>query len=219
MPNSIYNMKIQILLCLLLYSLCAPAQETIWTNEVGTIHPFALDARVAVGTNVAQAQFQVTYVTNFDLEAIRVENLSNDDCASVYLTLNVSDQWGFIQQFPANYGNLPFAGRLDIQQGTRGVSLDAYGANSTIQFLAGGQLAQNIAMWVSNGLVNLNTPLRLQEPSASGYTELATSSSAGSTNRLIFSLGSDTVAAGQLLRIHSTEIVAGVNQIVITNSP
>ncbi len=199
--------------------MCAPAQEMIWTNELGTVHPIDFDARLAIGTNAAQAQFQVTYAINYDLEAIRVENLNDEDCASVYLSLFTGDQWGFIQQFPANYGNQTFAGRLDIQQGTRGVSLDAYGPNSTIQFFVGGQLAQNIAMWVSNGLVNLNTPLRLQNPNVTGYTEFAASPSVTSTNRLIFSLGSDTVAAGQLLRIYSTEIVAGVNQIIITNSP
>lgn len=211
-----YHRAMKTLTCFLLTCLSAWSADQ-WTEELGTVHTVNPDSYVAIGTNAAQAKLQVTSVTNYDFQAFLLENLSDDEYSSTYLTLRSHDQYGFVQQFPSNYENPTLAGRLDIQQGDAGVQLDAYTPTSTIQFLAGGQHWWNIQAWVSNGLANFYCPLRLDN--GYGYTEFTVAPAVASTNRIIFSLGTDTVAAGQYLKIHSTTIADGVNSIVITNSP
>lgn len=73
-------------------------------------------------------------------------------------------------------------------------------------------------------LVNLtNIPgqpdgrLRIYQTNGRGYTEFTVTNSVMSTNRFVFSIGSNTVTAGQALGVHSTSISDGINTIVVTN--
>lgn len=59
--------------------------------------------------------------------------------------------------------------------------------------------------------------VRLASTNNTGYTELAHTNAVTGTNRLVFSLGTSTPAAAQVLKLHSSTISAGVNTIIITN--
>jgi len=59
--------------------------------------------------------------------------------------------------------------------------------------------------------------LRIAQTNGRGYAEFTTTNSVIATNRFVLSIGSNTVSAGQLFRVHSTAISAGINNIVVTN--
>lgn len=59
--------------------------------------------------------------------------------------------------------------------------------------------------------------LRIVQTNGLGYAEITTTNSVISTNRIVLSISSNTVSAGQLFKIHSTAISGGINNIVLTN--
>ncbi len=68
---------------------------------------------------------------------------------------------------------------------------------------------------ITNPIAGSNGSLRLY--AKDGFTEFVNGEVAGSSNRITFSIGSNTVAVGQLFSVHSTTIVTGTNNIVVTN--
>ena len=66
--------------------------------------------------------------------------------------------------------------------------------------------------------VHIIDSIRLNQNSGRGYTEITATNLGGiSTNRIELSIGSNTVSAGQVLKVHATTIASGVNKIVLTN--
>jgi hypothetical protein len=59
--------------------------------------------------------------------------------------------------------------------------------------------------------------LRLWETNGQSYTEITAPDNLLITNRFVLSIGSNTVSAAQVLKVHSTSISGGVNTIVLTN--
>jgi len=59
--------------------------------------------------------------------------------------------------------------------------------------------------------------LKIWQTNQRGYTEFTTTNAVIATNRLVWSIGSNTVAANDVFVVHSSTIANGVNNIVVTN--
>jgi hypothetical protein len=84
-----------------------------------------------------------------------------------------------------------------------GVTVTNLNASGTIQATnVPGQAPGTLRLWQTNGI---------------RYTELTIPDNYFATNKIVLSIGSNTVAAAQVLKVHSTSISGGVNTITLTN--
>jgi hypothetical protein len=84
-------------------------------------------------------------------------------------------------------------------------------------------LMTNVQAYGSTKLVavtggdDLDFGLRIYSTNTVSWTQFGVVDQVRSTNNVQLSIGSNTVAAGQVLKVHSTAISGGINDIVITN--
>jgi hypothetical protein len=102
-----------------------------------------------------------------------------------------------------------------------GASTNAFTISSTTgTFTPATHVRQNFgnigARWNTNFANTVNVSNAMLNGPDTGYTVLAAGDN-NATNKILFFLGSNTVAAGQLFKIHSTSISDGLNTIALTN--
>jgi hypothetical protein len=143
-----------------------------------------------------------------------------------------SDTANVYFNYPAGSGDFFFTAsgnpKVSIgRNGTDGFVGIGNGVETSLALLSvgsGSKFQVDAAGTVRSGSVAItNVPgladpfLRITQTNGLGYSEFTTTNSVIATNCFVWSFGSNTVSAGQVAKVHSTVISAGINNIVLTN--